>query len=75
MSTNRPKLRSHIGMNFISPAVSLFTFQLLNANGKAEASVDLRNGVWDRAMTTEQLRIRRPAIIRLAEIHCRKHQS
>lgn len=68
------KLQSHVGMNFVSPTVNLFCFQLVR-DGYAHGVVDFVNGVVDRVLVTPELVNRADAVVRLAEIHCRRNQK
>lgn len=68
------KLQSHVGMNFKSPTVNLFSFQLVR-DGLAHGHVDFVNGIVDRVLVTPDLVPRADAVVRLAEIHCRRNQK
>ena len=71
----RQKLKSHVGMNYMSPAKSLFTFQLLDDAGYAVANVDMVDGRVDTVRTTRSLMRHHPGIVKLAELHCKRVQG
>lgn len=68
------KLQSHVGMNFTSPTVNLFSFQLVR-DGFAHGHVDFVNGAVDRVLVTPELIPRADAVVRLAKIHCSRCQK
>ena len=64
--------RSHVGLNFKNRSADLFCFQVINEQGMAVAVVDFDEQELSRILTTEQLRHRIPAILRLARYYLAK---
>lgn len=66
---NRKRYSSHIGLDYSSKTIRLFTFQLLNEQGTADATVDFTNETIDRTLTTNALLSKHREIEKLANIH------